>query len=96
MRISKPAQNDIYQVIDYISKIYKAPQTAESYLIGLFDTIFSLGNMAESILISTKTDILKYGMNARSIVFKKVIIVYTVHGNIVLVKAVISGALIKS
>jgi len=27
VRISKPAQNDIYQVIDYISKIYKAPQT---------------------------------------------------------------------
>lgn len=69
VRITKSAQNDIYQVIDHISKIYKAPLTAEKYLIGLYDAIFSLENMAESIRISTKTDILKYGINARSIVF---------------------------
>jgi len=96
VRITKSAQNDIYQVIDYISEIYKAPLTAENYLIGLFDAIFSLENYAESIRVSTKTDILKYGINARTIVFKKLIIVYTVHSDIALVQAVISGALIKS
>ena len=96
VRITKAAQNDIYQVIDHISNIYKAPLTAEIFLIGLYSAIFSLENSAESILVSTKSDILKYGINARSIVFKKLIIVYTVHGKIVLVKTVISGALIKS
>lgn len=96
VRITKSAQNDIYQVIDHISNIYKAPLTAEKFLIGLYDTIFSLENSAESILISTKTDILKYGINARSIVFKKLIIVYTVHGKIAFVRTVISGALIRS
>jgi hypothetical protein len=89
------AQKDIYQVIDHISNVYKAPLTAEKFLIGLYDNIFSLENMAESIRISNKSDILKYGINARSIVYKKLIIVYTVHGKIVLVKSVISGALIK-
>ena len=96
VRITKAAQNDIYQVIDHISTVYKAPLTAEKFLIGLYDTIFSLENMAESIRISAKSDILKYGINARSIVYKKLVIVYTVHGKTVLVKTVISGALIKN
>jgi plasmid stabilization system protein ParE len=96
VRITKSAQNDIYHVIDYISNIYKAPLTAEKFLIGLYDAIFSLENSAESIRISTKSDILKYGVNARSIVFKKLVIVYTVYGRTVLVKTVIPGALIKS
>jgi len=96
VRITKPAQNDIYQIIDYISNFYKAPLTAEKYLIGLYDAIFSLENLAESIRISTKSDILKYGLNAKTIIFKKLIIVYTVHSDIVLIQAVISGALVKS
>jgi len=96
VRITNSAQNDIYRIIDYISQIYKAPLTAEKYLIGVYDAIFSLENYAESIPVSTKTDILKYGLNARSIVFKKLIIVYNVHTNLVLVQAVIPGALIKN
>ena len=96
VRITKTAQNDIYQIIDYISNVYKAPLTAAKFLIGLYDAIFSLENSAESIRISSKSDILNYGINARSIVFKKLIIVYTVHGKFVLVKTVIYGALIKS
>jgi plasmid stabilization system protein ParE len=95
VRISNAAQNDIFEIIDYISQVYKAPHTAEKYLIELYDAIFSLENYAESISISTKEDIFKHGLNARTIVFKKLIIVYTVHSNIVLVQAVISGAVIK-
>jgi len=92
VRISTAAQYYIFRVIDYISEIYKAPLTAEKYLIELYDAIFSLENFAESIRISTKADILAYGLNARTIAFKKLIIVYTVHSDIVLVQAVISGA----
>jgi len=40
VRITKAAENDIYQVIDHISNIYKAPLTAEKFLIGLFGNIF--------------------------------------------------------
>ena len=96
IRISNTAQNDIFEIIDYISEIYKAPRTAEKYLIELYDAIFSLENFAESIAISTQNDIIKYGLNARSIAFKKLIIVYTVHSQVVLVRAVIPGALINS
>ena len=96
IRISNTAQNDIFEIIDYISEIYKAPLTAEKYLIQLYDAIFSLENFAESIAISTQNDIIKYGLNARSIAFKKLIIVYTVHSQVVLVRAVIPGALINS
>ena len=96
VRISNIAQNDIFEIIDYIAEIYKAPLTAEKYLIELYDTIISLENDAESIQISTKTDILKYGLNVRTIVFKKLTTVYTVDSDIVLVQAFISGALVKN
>lgn len=98
VRISDAAQNDIYCIIDYISEIYKAPLTAEKYLIQLYDIIFSLENYAESVSVSvsTKSYILKYGLNARSIVFKNLTIVYTVDTNIVLVQAVVSGKIIKN
>ena len=96
IRISNTAQNDIFEIIDYISEIYKAPLTAEKYLIQLYDAIFSLENFAESIAISTQNDIIKYGLNARSISFKKLTIVYTVHSRVVLVRAIIPGALINS
>jgi plasmid stabilization system protein ParE len=96
IRISNTAQNDIFEIIDYISEIYKAPLTAEKYLIQFYDAIFSLENFAESIAVSTQNDIIKYGLNARSISFKKLIIVYTVHSQVVLVRAVIPGALINS
>ena len=95
IRISNTAQNDIFEIIDYISEIYKAPLTAEKYLIQLYDAIFSLENFAESIAVSTQNDIIKYGLNARSITFKKLTIVYTVHLRVVLVRAVIPAALIK-
>lgn len=32
VRISATAQNDIFEIVDYISEIYKAPRTAEKYL----------------------------------------------------------------
>lgn len=95
VRISRAAQDDIFQVINHISLVYRAPHTAERYLIQLYDTIFSLENFAESIAPSTKNDILKYGLNARSLVFKKLIIIYTVHSHIVLVQTVVPAALIK-
>lgn len=96
VRISNDAQNDIFEIIDYIAFSYKAPLTAEKYLIELYDTIFSLENFAESIQISTKTDFLKFGLNVRSIVFKNLTIVYTVDSNIVLVEAVVSGKIVKN
>ncbi len=55
VRISDAAQNDIYCVVDYISRIYKAPVTSEKYLIKLYDTIFSLESYAESVSVSTKS-----------------------------------------
>jgi plasmid stabilization system protein ParE len=94
--ISKDAQNDIFQIVDHIAYQYKAPHTAEKYLIELYDTIFSLENYAESISVSSKEDILKYGLNARSIPFKKLTIVYTVQLHTVIIQAVIPGAIIKN
>lgn len=93
--VSLDAQNDIFEIIDHIALQYKAPYTAEKYLIELYDTIFSLENYAESIHITSKSDILKYGLNARSIVFKNLTIIYTVDETSVHIQAVVPAKLIK-
>lgn len=95
VEVSEDAQNDIISLIDYIENTYKAPLTAEKYLKGLYRIIFSLENYAESIQISNQKSVLKYGMNAKSVVYKNVVVIYTVHGNKAIIRAVTAGKLIK-
>lgn len=92
--ISDNAQSDIDKLIDHIANEYKAPETAEKYLIGLYDEIVALEKHAASIQVSMRKDILHYGVNARSVKYKKVIIIYTIHINRVIVQAVKSSSAI--
>ena len=95
VEVSEEAQADIIRLIDYIENTYKAPMTAEKYLKGLYREIFGLENYAESIRISDKKSVLRFGVNARSIRYKNVSIIYTVHGNRAIVRAVTANKLIR-
>jgi len=94
IRISTQADIDIQNLNFYISEICKSPITAKQYIEGLFNHIKSLSHSAESYPIPTAKTISQYGYNTRRINYKKMTIVYTVHGNTVLINRVISGALI--
>lgn len=95
VEIAEEAQVDIIDLIDYIENRYKVPLTAEEYLMELYREIFALEKHAESIKISDNKSVLRFGINARSIKFKNIAIIYTVHGNKAIVRALKAGKLIK-
>jgi len=94
IRISIQADIDIENLHFYIFENCKSPITAKHYIEGIYYRIKSLSHSAESFPISTQKSILQYGYNARRINYKKMAIVYTVHGKTVLVHRVISATLI--
>ncbi|MDR2234440.1 MAG: type II toxin-antitoxin system RelE/ParE family toxin [Tannerella sp.] len=88
------ALNDIEGVIDYIEKELFAPLAAERFAKGLFATIDKLRMNAGIFAISTLQDVLCYESNARTVGYKKFTIIYSVHGNKVIVHRIIHGSLI--
>lgn len=63
---------------------------------GLILEIRALSNHAESLPISLNKVVLKYGINARQVNFKKHTVIYTVMDNIVVIRKIIISSLIKS
>ncbi len=88
------ADNDIENLHFYIFENCKSPITAKRYIDGIFHQIKALSHSAESFPISANKFILQYGYNARRINYKKMAIIYTVHGKTVLIRRVIPGSLI--
>ena len=70
------------------------PLTAIRHEEELYDTISLLASYAESIRISDKKSVLRFGASARSIRYKEMAIIYTVHDTLVVVRAVIPASLI--
>jgi plasmid stabilization system protein ParE len=95
VRISTQADNDIENLHFYIFENCKSPITAKRYIEGIYYKMKSLSHSAESFPISTQKSILQYGYNARRINYKKMAIIYTVHGKTILIRRVIPGALIS-
>jgi len=89
------ADKDIDVLLNYISDFCNAPLTAKRYTEGILAEIKLLTKSAESIQISNQLSVLKYRRSARRINCKKHTIVYTVHGRVVIIRAVLSGALFK-
>ncbi len=96
VEISQSANQNIISYIDYIKDKYKSPLTAERHLIGLLDEIYSLKTLAESIQVSLRKRVLFYGANARTIRYKKMSIIYTVHGLKVIVHEILPTSMIIS
>ncbi len=96
IEISLSAQTNIEEYIRFIRDEYKSPLTADKHLFGLYLEIYSLRNFAESIQISTKERVLRYGSNARSIKYKKMCIIYTVHNQRVIIHELVACSMIIS
>lgn len=94
VKLSKTAKGDMQSLYDYITFTCKSYKTANDYQHGLFVLINSLKKSADVFQISTQKTVLQYGWNARRINYKKMTIIFTIHGNIVLIRRIISGAMI--
>ena len=89
------AIEDIEEIVDYIEYELFSPMAAQRFLDGLDTKINSLRLHANVFAISTYKDVLKYDVFARHVIYKEFAVIYSIHGNWVVVHRVIHGSLIK-
>ena len=94
--LSDESKSDIDNLSDAIMYDYQAPVTAFNYVQRLLDTIFSLSNSPKSFPIQTSAFFLRYGTNVHRINYKKMAIIYTVHGDAVYIHRILPANLITS
>jgi plasmid stabilization system protein ParE len=96
VQILSEAWQDMHEIYDHIENVYFAPETAERYFNGMLEKIHSLTEHAD-IYASSDYDYIqdRYGPEARHINYKKVTIIYTIHDDHVIIRAVIAGSLIR-
>jgi len=94
IRFSKSAREDMQVLFDYIALTCKSYKTANEYQQGLLNLINELKKSAE--IFHTMKGIYSqlYGFNVRRINYKKMTIIYTVHGNIILIRRIMASSLI--
>ena len=92
--ISNNANKDIKHLFDHIEKTYHAPLTAKKYINGLFSTLESLSHFAESLPVTHGKLFIKYGLNVHRVNYKKMAIIYSIHGDIVYIHSIIPGSMI--
>ena len=95
IRISLQAMEDIINVVDYIEYELYNPMAAQRFFDGLDAKINQLRYRADIFTISIYKDVRKYNRAARHVIYKGFAIIYSIHGNLVVVHRVIHGSLIK-
>jgi len=91
---SDQAISDLQSLAEYIIFTCKAPKTSKEYAEGIVKTINSLSFSADSVALYNRKSLSKYGYNTRRINYKKMAIIYTIHGNTVLIQRIVSGTII--
>jgi plasmid stabilization system protein ParE len=96
IRILPKAMADISDVHHYIADELMAPSVADKYIEGIFGKIDSLMFTADIFAVSGREYLQqRYGPGVRTVSYKKMSIVYTVFGDIVLIHRVMPGSLIR-
>jgi plasmid stabilization system protein ParE len=84
---------DIDTLYSYISQKLFMPDTADKYVDGILDIIETLMFSANAYANNPHIYIQElYGPNAKSIVYKKITIIYTVKGDRVVIHRIVAGA----
>ena len=89
------AIRDISRVVDYIEYELFNPIAAKRFFEGIYAKIDQFRYNAGIFAKSTYKDVLKYDAAARHITYKGFAIIYSIHGDLVVVHRVIHGSLIK-
>ncbi len=91
---SEQSSEDLDNLFDVITFDFKAPQTAFRYIQGIIDTIENLSTIPTAFPVRRNRSLLKYGMDARRVNYKKMAIIYTIHDNIVFIHRIMPGSMI--
>ena len=94
--VSPEAEDDIDNIYDYIAFNLFSPATAEKYIDGIYDTIRSLALTGNMFAVNYGKSLQRqYGPHVRTIRYKKMAIIYTVRGDLIVVHSVRAGKTIK-
>ena len=94
--ISPEAVDDIEDVYGYIAFEIMHPLTAERYREGILETIDQLATHADIFARSTNEYLRRrYGVDVRTVVYKKMTIIYNIISDVVYVRRVMAGSLIR-
>jgi plasmid stabilization system protein ParE len=96
INLTSEAKADFDDLYFYIAYELHMPETADKYTIGIYRSIAKLVVTGGIYAPGERESIQKrYGPNARTITFKKMVIVFNVIGNIVLIRRVFAGSLVR-
>jgi hypothetical protein len=96
IHISAEAFRDIRETSYYITAILKAPVTSERYIEGIYKVISQLSFYGGSIAPSRNDCIQRhYGPGARSVVYRKMLIVFNVCRDVIVIRRIMPGGLIR-
>jgi plasmid stabilization system protein ParE len=94
--ISPAAEADIDDVYNYITFEAMAPETAIQYYFGIYDAIKHLSVVGAVLPVSQRPYLRKrYGMDVRTVNYKKMTIIYNIVGNVAYVQRVMASSLIR-
>ena len=91
--ITAQANNELYELVDYIANVVFSPMAAKVYYDGIIEEINKLRILAGSLQIDEKLS-LQVGCVVRRTRYKKIAIIYSVDGDIVYVHHIKPGAMI--
>ena len=94
---SEKAIADRENLFNTIVYEFHAPLTAFKYVQGLIDTIDKLKNFPEAFPIKPDVhSLMQYGSFVRTISFKKMTIIYTVHDDVVYIHRIVASSLLAN
>lgn len=96
IKLSDEAEKDFDEYIYHIRAVYHAPIAATKHYAGLSNCINSLKFFPERHPLQISNFFLRFGPNVRRINYKKMAIIYTVHGDIVYIHRIIPANLVTS
>ncbi len=96
IKLSDEAKKDFDEYLHHIRAVYHAPLTAIKHYAELTKIINNLKCFPESYPVQTGISFLRFGPNVRRINYKKMAIIYTVHGDIVYIQRIMPANLITS
>ncbi|GHT54494.1 hypothetical protein AGMMS49982_19270 [Bacteroidia bacterium] len=94
VEISETAMDDLCELSYTITETYSLPLTAIRYLDGIFEKIEKISQNPAAFPIRFNLSLLQYGADVRRANYKKMAIIYTVDGSVVLIHRVIAASLI--
>lgn len=96
IKFSDEAEKDFDEYLYHIRTVYHAPLTAIKHYVELTKAINSLKYFPESYPLQTGVSFLRYGSDVRRINYKRMAIIYTVHGDTVYIQRIIPANLIAN